>query len=73
MKSPLNLPVNFASVILEKKNHVFLLSTRDLNFYGKYEYTLISYFSTFSEKNPNLWKIIKFITPTSHIPVIWIY
>lgn len=36
------------------KKHVFLLSMRDLNFYGKYAYTLISYFSTFSENKLGL-------------------
>jgi hypothetical protein len=43
---------------------------RGLKFYVKYVYTSISYFSIFSEKNPNIWKIIHFRILVSHDLVV---
>lgn len=72
MKSPLRLPVGFPFVTLGK-NAFSLNMMRGLKFSLKYAYNPINYFSTFSEKNSTLWKMIKFITPVSHIPINWVY
>lgn len=71
MKSPLRLPVGFSFCDFGKTFSLNIM--RGLKFSVKYAYTPINSFSTLSEENPKLWKMIKFITPVSHIPIIQVY